>query len=60
MDDVLVFEESAQEMEQLMHEYRPHNVETIGLHSDDEMSEEEPEDEANLLLEDEEKFFTPQ
>ncbi len=62
MDDTLVHEDSALEMEQLLHEYKPHNVETIGLYSDDDESEEEPEDEENLQLSshDDEKYFAPE
>jgi len=55
-------------MEQLNFEYRPHNVETIALGSDDEKEDDEgeeesgeddaPEDDSNIQLSDD--YFTPE
>ena len=74
LDDSVVHEDNAIEMEQLNFEIKPHNVMTIGLESDDEDAEAEdgeneddedkeekedtPEDNSNLQLEDD--FFTPE
>jgi hypothetical protein len=64
LDDSVVEENQAIEMEQLMYEYKPHDVETIGLENEYELQEEDedvPNDE-NILLEDDisEKYFTPE
>jgi len=64
LDDTDVNEDTALEMEQLLYEYRPHEVETIGLQSDDDEGEDddEPEDDSNLQLSDVDMstYFTPE
>jgi hypothetical protein len=62
LDDSVVEDNKALDMEQLIYEYKPHNVETIGLkdddevHEDDEDAEDEPEDTTNLQLQDDDYF----
>jgi hypothetical protein len=66
MDDTLVNEDLALEMEQLQYQYKPHNVETIGLESDfeDVPNDDDyiglPSEEMNLQLSDDlsKTFFT--
>jgi hypothetical protein len=70
LDDSEVNEDLALEMEQLNFEFKPHNVETIGLNDEDEDNDvdeeadeqeevdEVPDDTVNIQLGDE--FFTPE
>jgi hypothetical protein len=59
MEDTPVYENLALEMEQLQYQYKPHNVETIGLKSEEpEDNTESIADEMNLQLGDNTGYFT--
>lgn len=70
LDDSVVHDDNALEIEALIYEIKPHDVETIGLNDSedeedeeqDEDEEEAPEEDANVQLTDDvnEKYFTPE
>lgn len=64
LDDSEVQEDQALEIEQLLYQYRPHNVETLALNSEDDEAEEDedeedtPEDQTNIQLSDGDNYFS--